>query len=372
MVQKIEMVTCPKCGGKVRPDNLESHLERVHHYLFSKPVPKIPPPTSPPGQSICPVCRKYFPQDKWRGHVRYCLQKQKKLAKQNDSSADVKLQPEPNRGHPLYIIDEFGVVQNYTNWIKNEMMGDHPLHQSSVVSKKSPRSRQRTGSKKGPSSKSTRQIDNKTSQGETHKPSPMKATSSPVLKKPSPSPQALNSTVNTGIQESPDLAELILRQVSSAETVPDGLSTIAKIERLAPPCPLCSKPVSKGQWKQHCKQMHFGVNKPKITHAYYEQKLRCGGCGKLVEFQHIKGHYLQTHAGWIVEGILINRLHGSSATLNQAQPEKIVPEKAESHKNIRQHNAEDSLGRLVDLLLDSINSMGALDDSFDEPHHGAK
>ena len=373
MVKMSEMVIiCPKCGVKVLPENLEIHLERVHHCRLSKPVPKIPPPASPPGQSICPVCRKYFPQDKWRGHVRYCIQKQKKLAKQSKPATDVKLKLKPNHGHPVYIIDEFGVVHSYDYWIKDEKMGDHHHHPGSIVSKKSQRSRQKMSSKKVSSQTSTQQIDNKISQGETHKTSPVKQTSLTGLKKFSSSHQAINSTVNTDIQGSPYVAELILRQTSNVEAVLDGLATIAELERLSQPCPLCSEPISKGQWKQHCKQKHFGANKAKITQAYYGQKLHCLGCGKLVEFQHIKGHYLQAHAGWVVEGVLINGLHGSSAAINQNQPEKIVTKKSESHENIQQRNAGDSLCRLIDLLLDPTSSKDTLDGSVDEPLHGTK
>jgi hypothetical protein len=156
------MTECPECGVPVRVDRLEKHRKRVHRsretlpknrlgansVTWSRPTQEVPF-TNKGGRITwrkCPYCQEFFRLSEIQRHLSSCPDKAKgssssrvqgraemRKTQANDRISDrehpprVRDTPKPPVVPKTYIIDEYGVVQDYTAWWENQNLAENTL-----------------------------------------------------------------------------------------------------------------------------------------------------------------------------------------------------------------------------------------------------
>jgi len=162
------MVTCEFCGSPVRQDRLIQHIQKVHpsghqqrvegktnSMTSTVPQPKSTKKVKRGNFRFCDYCSTYIPTYEWLEHIRSCRKKNESIDHPIPVTLTNRLYPfcktyvpksgdqQPSKSRieetisqsprPTYVIDEFGVVHDYKEWIKNETLADGNNDHTPVV-----------------------------------------------------------------------------------------------------------------------------------------------------------------------------------------------------------------------------------------------
>jgi uncharacterized C2H2 Zn-finger protein len=115
------MTRCPECEVPVRVDRLEKHIKRVHRGRETLPARRIARPDRIIASRFCPHCGALLRNSQWTKHINSCPKRS------GPRPVDRPIVRPPAR----YIIDEFGVVQSYEAWWRNQNLAETkmmPVH----------------------------------------------------------------------------------------------------------------------------------------------------------------------------------------------------------------------------------------------------